>query len=332
MTIDLNALRKANRLLVSGKLIPLQGSRFQSTGFPNLGAATYQVGDQTNLLVESAQSMANRMEAVCWDEATQDLVPELQGLSHIRVTRKGAFLTDSILESHRINSPYILRSKKDSSMLSSLLEATGLTEKGPVEKNKAVAALLRFDFGALLHGVFFASSAKDALAKGRLRIPRAVSAFIEAENARVAASGGAKHDRISSSGDSDAGFGHLPFPRDEFTAERITLYFNLDLAQIRGYRLGEDVEELLILLALYKLQALVSRGLRLRTACDLKLADAFDVAEPTDFVLPNLAALTQALPQAIAKVKDRMEVRTVTFEDELGKGKNKDKDSEEEEA
>ena len=44
-------------------LKPLQGERFQPTGFPDLGAATYQLPDGTRmLLVESAQSMANHLE------------------------------------------------------------------------------------------------------------------------------------------------------------------------------------------------------------------------------------------------------------------------------
>ena len=38
---------------------PVQGDRFQPTGFPSLGAATYQTKDGVKLLVESAQSMAN---------------------------------------------------------------------------------------------------------------------------------------------------------------------------------------------------------------------------------------------------------------------------------
>ena len=46
---------------------------------PDLGPATYTLADDTEmLLVESAQSMANRAEAVCWDEASTDLVPALR--------------------------------------------------------------------------------------------------------------------------------------------------------------------------------------------------------------------------------------------------------------
>src|SRR3972149_8225679 len=66
---DLKSLDKTNRLLFSVPLRPVQGDRFQPTGFPSLGAATYQTMDGQKLLVESAQSMANRLEMACWDTA-----------------------------------------------------------------------------------------------------------------------------------------------------------------------------------------------------------------------------------------------------------------------
>ena len=86
MSLDFAALTGAPRLLLEADLRPVQGSRFQPTGFPNLGPAVYAApdGGQT-VLVESAQSMANRLEAVCWDEAADDWVPPLRGLPLIKV-------------------------------------------------------------------------------------------------------------------------------------------------------------------------------------------------------------------------------------------------------
>lgn len=66
-TSFLKFLERTNRLLLTVRLRPLQGDRFQPTGFPSLGAATYQTRSGAKLLVESAQSMANRLEATCWD-------------------------------------------------------------------------------------------------------------------------------------------------------------------------------------------------------------------------------------------------------------------------
>ena len=62
------------------------------------------------LLVESAQSMANRLEAVCWDTVADDWVTPLKGLPLVKVKDKaGKPLTNSVLEAHRLNSPYIKR-------------------------------------------------------------------------------------------------------------------------------------------------------------------------------------------------------------------------------
>src|SRR5690606_19439997 len=116
-------------------------------------------------------------------------------------------------------------------------------------------------------GIFLA---KKELAGGRLRLPRALSAFIEAADAKVAASGGVKNDSVNPSGDAAKGFGNVPFSRDEYVSPKITAYFNLDLAQIRAFGLGDAVEKLLIALALYKVQRFLAAGLRLRTACDLE--------------------------------------------------------------
>jgi len=48
-------LDQSPRLLMEANLTPLQGTRFQPTGFPDLGAATYDgPGGNRMLLVESA--------------------------------------------------------------------------------------------------------------------------------------------------------------------------------------------------------------------------------------------------------------------------------------
>lgn len=319
MNIDLAALDDTHRLLFAIPLEPLQGKRFQPTGFPSLGAATFQTAEGLGLLVESAQSMANRLELTVWDDVRQDIKQELEGLSHVRVLRQGKFLTDTVLEAHRINSPYLLEGK-DRSFLERLKEELGGLEEGPIDRRKLAEVLLRYDVGALLHGVFLA---KKELAGGRLRVARALSAFIEADGVRVAASGGVKNDHVNPSGDTKSGFGNVPFARDEFTADRITLYVNVDLAQIRGYGLGQEVERLLILLAFYKLRTLIESGMRLRTACDLTVATRpVTATQPAGFALPPLDALTAALAHAIAACKNRMTVTEVTFDEDLKKAKD----------
>ena len=89
MSLDFSALKNAPRLLIEADLKPVQGSRFQPTGFPNLGHAVYSApsGGGQMLLVESAQSMANHLERTLWDDANCELRGPAMGLSHVRVVR-----------------------------------------------------------------------------------------------------------------------------------------------------------------------------------------------------------------------------------------------------
>jgi CRISPR-associated protein Csb1 len=315
MTIKLDSLAAAPRLLFKIRLEPLQGQRFQPTGFPGLGAATYPTSEGQSLLVESPQSMANRLEAMAWDPVNNDVVDALRGISHVRVVRKDKrFLTDTVLEAHRLNSPYLLE-ESSRKFFNELKEHLGGLDTGPIDRKKLGEVLLDYDVGSLLHGVFLA---KKELAGGRLRVARAMSAFIEAENVRIAPSGGVKNDHVNPSGDTKKGFGNVPFARDEYTAEDIFLYVNVDLAQIRGYGLAPSATALLTLLALYKLRALVDGDLRLRAACDLHVAEPrIEATAPAGFPLPGLDELTAALKGAIAECKGMMTAREAVYADEL---------------
>ncbi len=300
MPLDLSPLQTEPRLLIEALLKPAQGSRFQPTGFPNLGHAVYESPDGQGriVLVESAQSMANRLEAVCWDEVADDWTPSLRGLPVVKVVdAQGAPLTNSLLEAHRLNSPYILEGK-DKRVLDVLKGRLATMEEGRVDLRELAKVLLEFDTNALLHGVFLA---KKELAGGRLRMPRALSAFVEAAGAEVATSGGVKNDSVNPRGDTNRGFGNVPFSRDEWTAKEIKAYFNLDLRQIRAFGLGDDVERLLIALALFKIRKFLVQGLRLRTACDLDVGGV-TVTRPDGFRLPQLDDLEGELPGLIEAV------------------------------
>ncbi|MBL8716429.1 MAG: type I-U CRISPR-associated protein Cas7 [Myxococcales bacterium] len=305
MPIDLSTLADMQKLLFDVPLAPLQGQRFQPTGFPDLGAATFETDGGTCLLVESAQSMANRLEATCWDEAARAPLPQLRGLSYVRVNDKGGqFLTSSMLEAHRLNSVYIEKADKGA-FHDTLGKEIGLAKDRPIDRAAFARAVLRFDANALLHGLFLES------VDGRLRCARALSAFIEAEGVRVAASGGVKNDLVKpgteKKGEEGAekrtaaeGYGNVPFHRDEFTARTITLFASLDLAQLRGYGLEAEPTRLLTLLGLFKLRALLDGQLRLRTACDFQIKCDTVKATNADFVLPSRAALLSDLGHSIA--------------------------------
>ena len=297
--MNLDALKNAPRLLIEAKLQPIAGTRFQPTGFPDLGAAQYKAasGDDM-LLVESAQSMANRLETVCWDTVQNDWVPALNGLPCVVVKNKdGKLITNSVLEAHRINSPYILEGK-DKTFLNTLKTELAVGELAAVDLKLLSKTLLKYDINALIHGVFIA---KSEVAGGRMRLPRALTAFIEASQVNTASSGGVKNDALNPSGDAAKGFGNVPFHREEFTGN-ITAYFVLDLALIRGFGLGADVENLLIAISLFKIRRFLNEGLRLRTACDLELVGDLAAKKPAGYPVPSLEEIEKDLPGLIQAV------------------------------
>lgn len=321
--MNFDALKNSPRLLIEAALRPVQGTRFQPTGFPDLGAATYDGPDgRRMLLVESAQSMANRLETVCWDSVNDDWVSALKGLPAIKVVDgKGQPVTNSVLEAHRTNSPYILEGN-DKTVLEMLKRELAGMEEGAVDIRKLAAVLMRCDTNALIHGIFLA---KSDLAGGRLRLPRVLSSFIEAEDAQEAQSGGVKNDHVNPSGDTARGFGNVPFSRTEFSSPKITAYFNIDLAQIRGFGLGLAAEDLLIALALFKIRRFLEVGLRLRTACDLDVVEV-KTTRPENFVIPDTARLGTGLQELIKKVFEEVPAeQRVTMIKWDGNSKKKDK-------
>ena len=108
MNLNFGALNTSPRLLIEAILKPIQGTRFQPTGFPEIGAAVYDApeGGSQMLLVESAQSMANRLEEVCWDKTVNDWVEPLKGLPYVKVKDD-----ETILGISFHNSPYSFKKK-----------------------------------------------------------------------------------------------------------------------------------------------------------------------------------------------------------------------------
>lgn len=328
-----NDLSEAPRILIEAALKPVAGSRIQPTGFPDLGPAVYEApdgkgGTVSTLLVESAQSMANRLESVCWDEATDDLATELAGLPFVRVKLEGPLaesenFTSSLQEFHRLNSPYIMSGlTKDGKPFADVVRSElglGVASKesgdkdtdekerddvgGVVNLRKLASVCFKFDPNSLIHGVFLEKIA------GRLRHPRAVSAFIEATNIGRADSGGVKFDRALpkpkvAGVDAAGGYGNVPFHRTEFTAQAITAFFTVDLAQIRGYGLKPEATDLLTALSLWKIRKFLDSNMRLRSACELELADedsAIVVKKPKSFKLPKAAELGQNIAELVKK-------------------------------
>ncbi len=311
-------LPSSARYLLAAELKPLQGQKFQPTGFPDVGAGVFKTpANEEFLAVESHQSVANRLESAIWDDATQDLIAPAKGLSYVKVVdENNAFLTASVLEAHRLNSVYIEKSTLNGTAFSEVLKTEiGFDPNRPFSRDQLIRVLAKYDVSCLLHGVFLESIA------GVLRIPRALSGFIEAEKIQRVQTGGVKNDRVQATKDEDAGqtastgFGNVPFHRTDFVAKRILAYFNLDLDQLRSYRLGEDMERLLFALSILKIRRFLEHGLRLRTACDL---ESTEVTVRGGGRLPSVEDAEKAVPDLIAMaakagVFASPEITTTTF-------------------
>lgn len=269
MPLDLSPLDSASRLLIEAELKVATGGggRFQPTGFPDLGPALYRGADGANwLLVESPQSMANRLELACWDEAAECFDEVCNGIPFIRsvVTADGQTTTTStVQESHRLASPYILAgivgNGENSQALWQLLKSDearglGLQENRPFLLRNHAARLLTLDPSSLLHGAWLSTKVepkgkqKQAICGGKVRFPRVLSAYIEASSPQQANYGGVKRERIfdqaeSGSTDAEAGFGSIPFPKSDFTSPGVRAYFSLDLQLLRTLGLGEREEK-----------------------------------------------------------------------------------------
>jgi CRISPR-associated protein Csb1 len=295
-------LKKQPRLLIEADLRPVAGDRFQPTGFADIGAAEYTRPDGTSmLLVESAQSVANRLEKTVMGGEGGSLDPALAGLPYVEAELDGLpelVKTTSLVEAHRIGSPYFLLNKD---FQATLVKEMAYSSKLPLDWNKIYATFFKYDPNSLIHGVFL-----SLLEGGRVRAPRALTGFIEAEKVRKVLSGGVKNSPIDPTGKTqvadpatgaklgEAGvYSNVPYARVEYTAEKITAYFNLDLGLIRGYRLGDAATNLLVSLALLKVRRFLDGSLRLRTACDLLLK------EVRGFELPDESTLVADVQASI---------------------------------
>jgi CRISPR-associated protein Csb1 len=300
----------AHRQLFDVELEPASGSRFQPTGFPDLGAAVFdrplpEGGWEQALLVESAQSMANRLESTAWDDADNRPVDVFEGLPYVRIMASdGSYLTSSRTEAHRLASAFVKDSElAGESMVDVVRQRLALDDDRPIPARNVAAQVFALDPFCLIHGVFFA----DKRWPGQPKVARALTGIIEAHDVRRADSGGVKKDQVRHSlgegGGTAEGYGTVPFHRVEWTAREILVQFNLDLDQLASYGLPAAATELLAVIARWEIRTLLDAGLRLRTACDLQVAKA-KVVDRLGAELPSAEDLHQQIKQGIADVRD----------------------------
>jgi CRISPR-associated protein Csb1 len=300
------------RSVLEVELVPLAGSLFQPTGFPDLGAAEFKEPSGVDaLLVESAQSVANWLESTTWDPARTEPAQALTALPYVRIVNlDGAFLSSSRLEAHRLASAYVMDGKvEEKEGRDWLQERLGLFKGLPLDYRVVARACFRLDPVSLVHGVFFAQQKWPWQPK----IARAVTGFIEASEVRPVVSGGVKKDVVineAKQGETARGYGTVPHHRVEYTAGTITAYFTVDHEQFRSYGLSESATALLEALADFEIGTLLGRGLRLRTRCDL------EVKAVVRGELPNADEAAQRIANLAADCTEELgPVTTVTYSD-----------------
>jgi len=299
----------ANRVAITVPLQPV-GATFFPTNFPDVGAALYRdpKTGKDNLVVESFQSMANRLEAVIWDPLTNRVVEELVGMPYVAILdQNNNFRASSITLPHRIGTGYARG--KDAKLNGKPFVNLLLDE---IKQKGLAAAVFKYCPNSLVHG-FWLSQFDDG---GLSRMPRILSAAIDAYNVVPVVDGGAVHDPISNSGKldlsefegsggkkitkntkaSELGLGNVLHYHESFAAERIEATFSIDLKLLQSTGLPQECQDFILYLSYFKIYRFLMEGLRLRSACDLEIAgDPVTEGEVPEYeaVCDRLASLLQ---------------------------------------
>lgn len=317
-----DVLRGDSPLVLTATLEPIAGDRFQPAGFPEIGHVIYKAprkdGNTENVcIVDSAASMANHLESVCQRGAHNlDLVDELSGMPYIRCVtgdlidgklpndRRETIVT-SLTEGHRIASTYFLDGaplKPDGSKGDGKFEAELITKFGIVLPGSSKAhpppekwwnvfkTIFEVDPNSLVHGVLFP--------QWQIKIPRALTAHLEAFGAGRVDRSGVKFDRLGKTTS-----GQPIFAVDDATAESIRATFVLDLSLIRSFGrrkgertlgLSEKQQEFLVALALWKIQRLLGSPFRFRSGCHLRCTTLQSYGQEVELDIDIKAAISAA--------------------------------------
>ncbi len=303
-------------LVLTATLEPVAGlDRFQPAGFPEIGHVIYKAPRANGVvehvcIVDSAASMANHLESVCMRGAHDlDLVDDLIGMPYVRCVtgtpdvdgklQERELVVTSLTEGHRIASDYFLGTRKKgkkkvwdgkggqpvskanvistSSFGDDLVSKFGIQRDGwsnahpPQEKWWNVfKTICEVDPNSLVHGVLFP--------QWQIKIPRFLTAHLEAFGASRVDRSGVKFDRLGKTTS-----GQPIFAVDDATAQSIRATFVLDLSLVRSFGrtkkngndevlLGLSVKqkEFLVALALWKVQHLLASPFRFRSGCHLR--------------------------------------------------------------
>lgn len=253
-----------DRVVITASLALTNGRFLQPTGFSDIDACIYRDKEGRRwCLVESEQSMSNRLEAVCM-KSPGVWVDDLKGLPLIAVRNKaGDLLATNLTEPHRIASSYILEGKRAANGdMRALLEAKlGLQNGGdfwPMDRRADLERLVfALDPSALLHGFQFVQWKFVGLRQTRL-----VHARLEAELADEPEVhyGMVKWDAIEpeSTREERANKGQSIAAKSRIVPKNIIATFEIDVLGLKSLSLEEDQKKFLLGLALWKIGAFLA--------------------------------------------------------------------------
>ncbi len=292
------------RLTLHANLKPASGlDRFQPAGFPEIGHVIYDAPRPDNsvqkvCIVDSAASMANHLETVCLaSEHSLDLADELTGMPYVEcrtddgwpnvtkdTTGPKRLVVTTLSEGHRLASTYFLGEERPGSRTGLLVEDGQTTDRkfrvtlrnefGIADLGKkshplphqwwtVFTTIFRYDPNSLVHGVLFPAMG--------IKLPRMLTAHLEAFGASRVRSSGVKFDRLGKTSS-----GQPIFSLDEETASKIVATFIIDLALLRSFGRGnhglnDSQKEFLLSFALWKIERILRGPFRYRSNCDLEL-------------------------------------------------------------
>jgi CRISPR-associated protein Csb1 len=324
-------LKSESPLVLRATLEPIVGDRFQPAGFPEIGHVIYKAprkdGSTENVcIVDSAASMANHLETVCQRGAHDlDLVEELDGMPYIRCVTgdlaegklpsdKREVVVTSLTEGHRIASSYFLEGvvlsggakatnkNKDLkhepfTLERELIDTFGIVLPGSSKAHpppdkwwNVFRTIFELDPNSLVHGVLFP--------QWQIKIPRALTAHLEAFGAGRVDRSGVKFDRLGRTTS-----GQPIFAVDDAIAESIRATFVLDVSLIRSLGrkkgeatlgLSEKQQEFLVALALWKVQKLLESPFRFRSGCHLRCTTLKSYEQDVELDVSIKAAISAA--------------------------------------
>lgn len=236
-------LLQHDRVIVEASLELANGSFFQPTGFPDIGACVFIDKDgQRRCLVESEQSLANRLEAVCMQAPGTWRAPFDNKLPVIRVVDgSGNLLATNLTEPHRLSSSYILEGTlvdgngTKSTLQEILREKFGVSPDGkrwPLDKRAELSRVVfALDPAAMLHGFQFMQWSAVGLRQQRLLHARMEAVLAGDSDVHY---GAVKIDPIDPSGHkAKSNLGQSIAHKERFVPESIAATFEIDLLGLR---------------------------------------------------------------------------------------------------